>query len=420
MAQAPEVPPTSLPGIDGYLNELLSPEWDGDFHPILGPLFDLSDTGLMPAADGSVAAYRNRHLKALAVHPALGHVPANEAEALVPTTADSATRGLRRFLSEHIFSMNPPLHRPARQAFSRQFTQGKMAAQSDLADQAVDFALRQAADNSPVDCQRDLAIGITTRFWAQLIGLTEEETALAARLAEGAAPMLLAQSKDDVRDSETDLVWEYMEVISSAIQRRLDEGESELLTEMASELETIDVAERPANVGELLGAALFDGFDTLSRGLSNLIYALTMSEGQPLDSVRRDRSLVGPAYFEGLRLHPPILATYRFALEAVDVDSLQIPQGTPVMMLWLFGNRDPEVFRDPEAFMFDRPTRAQSTFGGGAYVCPGRGVTKVLGEALIRGIAGDDFAISPAGKPRWTPGWLSHTLDEMPIDVSRR
>lgn len=409
----------ALPAFDPYLRELLSPDWDGDFEPILGPLFGDLDLGLMHGEDGKVFAFRNKHLRQLATDPGLGHPPLGDQDEVSGMTA-TVDEGLRRLLIGHVAAMTPPIHGPARKVFSRPFVQGQANSYGDHANQAVGLTLAWAAENSAVDCQDDIAVGIAGRFWAFLIGLSEEEAALAARLAGGILPLLVSRYGSDSGTDVDDPAWEYMEVISPAIQRRLESGESQLLTEMAAGLEKIDIPGRPDNVGELLGAALFDGLDTLSRNLSNLIYCLTALDPRPLEEVREDRSLVADAYFECNRLHPPLFSTGRFARQAVNIDSTEIPPGTNVELLWLFGNRDPEVFVDPGTFKFGRPRQGQTTFGGGHYVCPGRNIARVLGEALIRAMAGDTFVLSAAGEAKWTPFSMAHTLESMPIRVERR
>jgi cytochrome P450 len=382
-------------------------------------LFSDPDLGLMHGEEGDVVAFRNEHLRRLAVDPALGHAPLGDRGEVSGMTASGA-KGMRRLLSGHVAAMTPPIHRPARKVFARPFAQGGATAYSDYANRAVDLTLAWAAENSPVDCQDDIAVGVTRRFWALLIGLSEQEATAAAQLTADVLPLLVSRYGSDSGTDENDPAWEYMEVIAPAIQRRLESGESQLLADMAAGLEKIDVPGRPDNVGELLGATLFDGFDTLSRNLANVIYCLTTSDSQPLEAVRRDPSLIADAYFESNRLHPPLFSTARFTHQTVSLDSIEIPPGTAVTLLWLFGNRDPEVFVDPETFKFGRPRQGQVTFGGGSYVCPGRGVAKVVGEALIRGIAGDTFSLSVAGKAKWTPFSMAHTLESMPIEVERR
>src|SRR5262249_18495467 len=136
--------------------------------------------------------------------------------------------------------------------------------------------------------------------------------------------------------------------------------------------------------------------------------------------VRADQALIPNAFSEGIRLHPPVSLTQRFTLADVTYEDVQIPTGTRVSMLWLFGNRDPEAFEAPDEFQLQRPVNRQATFGGGFHICPGRSIARVIAEAMIRGLTAPGIEIVASAEAPWVPGSMMHELIEMPVAISRR
>jgi cytochrome P450 len=189
---------------------------------------------------------------------------------------------------------------------------------------------------------------------------------------------------------------------------------------MATDLEAVNGEGKPDDLGLMLGSILMDGFHTLSVAVTNLGYTL-LSEPLALQAVREDRSLIPKAFYDGVRLAPPTIFTQRYALADVEHDGLVIPRGTPITMLWLAGNRDPEVFEDPGTYRLSRPIGRDTTFGGGVHLCPGRNVSKLLAETVLAALTEPDVDISLAGSGfPWLTGSTMHQLEKMPVTLVRR
>jgi cytochrome P450 len=421
-----EKQPDSLPRAAGasravedlsILPEMAPDCWGVDLGATLRDLFARGDGALMRWVDGSVLAYRNADLKRLSANRDAGNQPA--ALLTGSLNADGEHCGYQQLMSNQIFTTNPPLHRPLRKVLARQFTVEGAERFAHIARELVDRLIDEAASKPEIDFNRDFAPILAARFWSRVIGLTEDEIDRIPPLMRGISRVLLLAGSPADRAEANDAAAEYLALISRAIMRSVDSAEYPLLLQMASEFGQIDDPGRPENLGLMLGSTLVDGFHTIAVGLANVVHLLILEEAQ-LAQVRADQRLVGSAFNEGIRLANPVLFTQRHALSDIEHEDVLIPAGTAITMLWIAGNRDPDAFNDPDTYSLFRDLRAQTTFGGGFHICPGRSLSRMLGEILLTALTAPDVKISPSGPARWAGGSELYELERMPVSIQRR
>ena len=88
---------------------------------------------------------------------------------------------------------------------------------------------------------------------------------------------------------------------------------------------------------------------------------------------------------ELMRFYPVIFGAMRMTMEDVEFEGVVIPAGTFVTVNTSAGNRDPEVFDDPDRLDITRQGAApMQTFGAGAHYCLGANLARrELAEALV-------------------------------------
>src|SRR5262249_23727698 len=75
---------------------------------------------------------------------------------------------------------------------------------------------------------------------------------------------------------------------------------------------------------------------------------------------------------EVLRLESPLQGLFRRATAPVTLGGVDIPEGAILNLRWAAGNRDPEMFPDPDEIVLDRPNGTpHPTFGFGIHYCIG-------------------------------------------------
>jgi len=95
-------------------------------------------------------------------------------------------------------------------------------------------------------------------------------------------------------------------------------------------------------------------------------------------------SLVPVALDELLRLYTPYRGFARTARHDTELGGKTIKAGDPLAVVFTSGNRDADVFPDPDTYRLDRPAPDLVTFGRGPHMCPGAPLAKVLLAEVLR------------------------------------
>ncbi len=167
------------------------------------------------------------------------------------------------------------------------------------------------------------------------------------------------------------------------------------------------------------------GQETTARLLAS---ALKVVAEDPVlqDELRADRTRIPDFLEEVLRIESPVKADFRLALRTTTLGGVDIPAGTPVMLLNGAANRDPGRFECPAEFHADR-ANAQShvAFGRGAHSCPGGPLARAEGRISLERILDRMRAIRLSeehhGPPddrrfRYEPTWVLRGLTKLHLE----
>lgn len=113
------------------------------------------------------------------------------------------------------------------------------------------------------------------------------------------------------------------------------------------------------------------GADTTYHLLGNVLYTL-LNDGELLDRVRGDRSLIEPLLWESLRWESPVQLVSRATDREVEIGGVTIPDDSSVMILLGSANRDETVFENPDVFDIARDSERSLAFGYGRHYCAGK------------------------------------------------
>jgi cytochrome P450 len=128
---------------------------------------------------------------------------------------------------------------------------------------------------------------------------------------------------------------------------------------------------------------LFGGIETTEGMISNAVLHL-LSHPAALAEVRADRSRLGAAVDESVRLEPAAAVVDRYATAAARLGGAVIRAGDLVIVSLAGANRDPAVFPDPDRFDPGRPnTRRNLSFALGPHFCIGAQLARRETEAAL-------------------------------------
>jgi cytochrome P450 len=124
---------------------------------------------------------------------------------------------------------------------------------------------------------------------------------------------------------------------------------------------------------------------------------------------------------ESIRLTPRTLGIDRWVREeGVEIDGVAIPVGRKLVVNVQAAQRDPRIFRGPDAFDPHREGPGALTFGGGASACLGANVARMETEVLLSALIERYPRLQLAGEFRRTQTPYTADVKELPVVLRPR
>ncbi|HLN71636.1 MAG TPA: cytochrome P450 [Streptosporangiaceae bacterium] len=172
---------------------------------------------------------------------------------------------------------------------------------------------------------------------------------------------------------------------------------------------------------ELLSMAfllLVAGHETTVNLIASGTLALLLNPAE-LARLRADPSLLGAAVEELLRYVNPVNnATFRFAVQPVEIDGVAIDPGEVVLVSLSGANRDPSRYADPDRLDLGRDTGGHVAFGHGIHYCLGAPLARLEAEIAFGALLdrfGEITLAVPPDELRWRPSTLIRGLETLPV-----
>lgn len=162
---------------------------------------------------------------------------------------------------------------------------------------------------------------------------------------------------------------------------------------------------------------IFAGNDTTRNSLSGTIKLMTEWPDQRA-MVLDDPSLIPRMSEEALRMVSPVKHMRRTALEETELNGQLIAKDEKVVMWYGAGNRDPEVFPDPDRFdMMRDNVDKHIAFGHGIHKCLGSRVAqmqlRVAYEQIFQRFPNIEFT----GDIKYGPNALVHAISKLKVNL---
>lgn len=127
---------------------------------------------------------------------------------------------------------------------------------------------------------------------------------------------------------------------------------------------------------------LMAGHETTGNMIGLAVYALLEHPDQ-LEQLRAEPELMPQAVEELLRYLDIIGDLPRSVTEDIEVDGQTIAKGELVLLSTQAGNRDPEVFDEPDRLDIHRDASRHLTFGHGIHTCLGAPLARLELQVVI-------------------------------------
>jgi cytochrome P450 len=159
------------------------------------------------------------------------------------------------------------------------------------------------------------------------------------------------------------------------------------------------------------------GHDTTSATISGGMLAL-IDNPEQRQKLRADLGLMGLATEEMIRWATPVKEFMRTATEDTTVRGVPIAAGDSVLLSYVSGNRDEDVFDDPFRFDVARDPNKHIAFGYGVHFCLGAALARMEVNSFFTELLPRLESVELAGEPEHTATTFVGGLKHLPIRYS--
>ncbi len=272
-----------------------------------------------------------------------------------------------------MLNMDPPLHTRYRRLVNKGFTPRTVRDLEESIHRAADNIIDNVCEAGTADFVTDLSAELPLQVIAELLGVPQEDRhkmfdwsnrmvgnedpEYQANVPEVAAMELYAYAAELFARKRIDPHADLMSVLTEV------EVEGERLSELELELFFL-----------MLTVA---GNETTRNLLSGGMYAFFANPAQ-WQRLRDDRTLLPTAADEMLRFVSPVMNFRRTAMTDAELSNTKIAEGDKVVFYHCSGNRDEDVFTDPDTFDIGRDPNPHIAFGGGGpHFCLGANLARM-------------------------------------------
>jgi cytochrome P450 len=337
----------------------------------------------------------------------------------------SDPRGRAELLEEPVFrglrlSMlvrDPPDHTRLRGLVAKAFTARRLEAMRPKIAALVETLLDAVEPRGRMDVIADFARPLPVLVICDLLGIPEEDRPrfLGGYRVSGRALDPTPMTREEL-DEVNAIAVRNRGYFEDLFARRRDADGDDLISALLHVRDENDGRlthdELAANIGLLFGA----GHETTTHLIGNGLLALHRHPAQ-WQKLVADPMLAGNAVAELLRFDSSVQLTSRKALEDVTLaDGTLVRRGETVMCLLGAGNRDPEVYGDPDRLDITRRNVRPLSFGGGIHHCLGAQLARIEGEIAFRRLAQrlPRLTLEDIEHPTWRPTITLRGLARLP------
>jgi cytochrome P450 len=314
-----------------------------------------------------------------------------------------------------LIHMDDPQHRDFRAIGANWFRPKAMRGLKERADElAVQFVDKMAAEGPECDFVQQVAVNYPLYMIMTLLGVPEVDFASMLRWTQELfgsddEELQRGKGKDEQMMALLEMFQYFTELTASRRANPTDDLASTIANatingEPLSDIETVSYY-------AILAAA---GHDTSSASISGGMHALIEHPDQ-LARLRNDPSLMPLAVEEMIRWATPVKEFMRTAQRDYDIRGVRIAAGDSVLLSYVSGNRDEDVFDDPFRFDIGRDPNKHIAFGYGVHFCLGAALARLEVNSFFTALLPRLEAVELTGAPAHVATTFVGGLKHLPI-----
>ena len=316
-------------------------------------------------------------------------------------------------LEAPIVMMDPPAHTKLRRLVTAHFTPKRVAELEPLVRAFVRARVDRLLDAGRADVVAELFKPLPSLVVAHFLGVPESERGLFDRWTQA---IVAANAEGNVLGAGEAVgeMFRYFGGLMEARRRAPGDDMLSLLVHGA-----IDGA--PVSPAQILGFGftMVTGGNDTTTGLLGGACELLMQVPEQRAGLVADRSRLGPAVEEFLRLTSPVQGLARTATRDVTLHGRTIPAGRKVMLLYASANRDEREYGETaERCDIARRAKRHLSFSYGPHHCIGAAAARLQARVALDELLSrcPDFVVVPE-RGRFASGSFVRRYESLPFAV---
>lgn len=261
--------------------------------------------------------------------------------------------------------IDPPEHTDYRKLLLPLFTPKATARLEDGMHQTAKDLAVEVATQEIVDVSAGFARPMPTIIFSRLAGFPEKDW---PKFDHWVDDIIYERTVDPERARRASQ--DVMDYFDELLKDRVGSTDT---SDLVGHLLNVDMAGRKLTHDELLSYCyllFLAGLDTTAWAIRSSLWFLAQHPSEQA-RLRENPDMIPTAAEEFLRTLSPVQAMARTCKADVEVGGEQIKAGERVVLVFGAGNRDPEVYDDPDQIVIDRENNRHLAFGGGIHRCLG-------------------------------------------------
>lgn len=313
-------------------------------------------------------------------------------------------------------AMDAPKHDEQRRVVSPVVAPPNLAKMETLIRSRVIEILDNLPMNEEFNWVDAVSIELTTQMLATLFDFPFDERqklTFWSDVATGGPRSGLVDTWDEAREALDDCLVSFQKLWTTR-GNSAHEG-FDLITMLAQNSDTKDMP--PAQFLSTLLLLIIGGNDTTRNSISGGVLALNQFPDQ-YDKLRAEPTLIPNMVAEIIRWQTPLTHMRRTALEDVEFHGKTIRKGDKVVMWYVSGNRDSDIFENPNKLIIDRKNARQHvSFGFGLHRCMGNRLAEMQLRVLWEEIQKRFHKVEVTGTPQRTLSNFVKGYTHLPVKL---
>ncbi len=315
-------------------------------------------------------------------------------------------------------AQDPPIHDVQRKTVAGAAAPGNLANMEALIRQRTGQVLDQLPENETFDWVDTVSIELTTMMLATLFDFPFEDRRKLTRWSDVTfavpQPGGIVESIEQRRDE----LLECLAYFNQLREQRKGIPGNDLVSMLANGDDTKDMPPMEY-LGNLL-LLIVGGNDTTRNTMSGSVYGLNKFPEQFAKLVKNP-GLIPQMVAEIIRWQTPLAYMRRTANQDCEIRGKQIKQGDQLLMWYVSGNRDQDVFDNADQIDIERHNARQHlSFGFGIHRCMGNRLAELQLKILWEEILQRFQTIEVQAEPERTLSSFVKGYTHLPVQITRK